>query len=127
MQGSLFNQENAALQPMYFWYGQIVDDKTWKGNQLDKKFSSPDEIPGWGARYRVRIFGRDTGDVPNEQLDMAEVMLPVTAGSGHVGAFQTVQLKAGTFVVGFYRDGIDREDPVILGCIGNNEQTKLAN
>jgi hypothetical protein len=126
MQGSLFNQENAALQPMYFWFGQIVDDKTWKDNELRTKWDNPRRIPGWGSRFRVRIFGRDIGDVENSRLDMAECIYPVTSGSGHAASYQTANLKKGAYVIGFYRDGIDREDPVILGCLGNNDQTQLS-
>jgi len=126
MQGTLFNQENAALQPMYFWFGQIVDDSTWKDNELSEKWNDPDEIPGWGSRFRVRIFGRDIGDVANSRLDMAECIYPVTAGSGHAAGYQTTNLSKGAYVIGFYRDGIDREDPVILGCLGNNDQTQLS-
>jgi len=126
MQGILFNQENAALQPMYFWFGQIVDDATWKDNELRTKWDNPQQIPGWGSRFRVRIFGRDIGDVENSRLDMAECIYPVTSGSGHAASYQTANLKKGTYVIGFYRDGIDREDPVILGCLGNNDQTQLS-
>jgi hypothetical protein len=126
MQGTLFNQENAALQPMYFWFGQIVDDATWKDNELRTKWDNPQQIPGWGSRFRVRIFGRDIGDVENSRLDMAECIYPVTSGSGHAASYQTANLKKGTYVIGFYRDGIDREDPVILGCLGNNDQTQLS-
>ena len=126
MQGTLFNQENASLQPMYFWFGQIVDDSTWKDNELRGKWQDNEGIPGWGSRFRVRIFGRDIGDVENSRLDMAECIYPVTSGSGHAASFQTANLKKGTYVIGFYRDGIDREDPVIMGCLGNNDQTKLS-
>ena len=126
MQGTLFNQENAALQPMYFWFGQIVDDSTWKDNSPKGKWKDPQSGLGWGKRFRVRIFGRDVGDVDNSRLDMAECVYPITAGSGHSGSYQTPNLKKGTYVIGFYRDGIDREDPVILGCLGNNRQTQLS-
>jgi hypothetical protein len=126
MQATLFNQENASLQPMYFWFGQIVDDSTWKDNELRDKWQSNDGIPGWGSRFRIRIFGRDIGDVDNSRLDMAECIYPVTSGSGHAASYQTANLKKGAYVIGFYRDGIDREDPVILGCLGNNDQTQLS-
>lgn len=126
MQNSVFNQENASLQPMYFWFGQIVDDKTWKDNELRTKWNDPQQIPGWGSRFRVRIFGRDIGDVENSRLDMAECIYPVTSGSGHASSYQTANLRKGAYVVGFYRDGIDREDPVIFGCLGNNDQTQLS-
>lgn len=111
---------------MYFWFGQIVDDSTWKDNELSQKWNDPDEIPGWGSRFRVRIFGRDIGDVDNSRLDMAECIYPVTAGSGHAACYQSTNLSKGAYVIGFYRDGIDREDPVILGCLGNNDQTQLS-
>lgn len=126
MQSSVFNQENAALQPMYFWFGQIVDDKSWKDNELRTKWNDPQQIPGWGSRFRVRIFGRDIGDVSDSRLDMAECIYPVTSGSGHGSSYQTANLRKGAYVIGFYRDGIDREDPVILGCLGNNDQTQLS-
>lgn len=126
MQGTLFNQENAALQPMYFWFGQIVDDSTWKDNSPKEKWDNSQSGLGWGKRFRVRIFGRDVGDVDNSRLDMAECIYPITAGSGHSGSYQTPNLKKGTYVIGFYRDGIDREDPLIIGCLGNNRQTQLS-
>lgn len=126
MQNDLFNQQNAALQPMYFWLGQIVDDETWKDNELREKWSDPQQISGWGSRFRVRIFGRDFGDVENSRLDMAECIYPVTSGSGHGASWQSANLKKGAYVIGFYRDGIDRDDPVILGCWGNNDQTSLS-
>ncbi len=56
MKVTLFNQENAAHQPMYFWFGQIVDDSTWYDNELRGKWQDNEEIPGWGSRFRVRIF-----------------------------------------------------------------------
>ena len=77
-------------------------------------------------RYRVRIFGRDTGDIPDERLDMPEVLYPVTAGSGHASSWQSSNLRQGAYVVGFYRDGSDMEDPVIMGCFANQDQTKLS-
>ena len=111
---------------MYFWFGQVVDDKTWRDNELRTKWNDPQQIPGWGSRFRVRIFGRDIGDVENSRLDMAECVYPVTSGSGHASSYQTANLRKGAYVIGFYRDGIDREDPVILGCLGNNDQTQLS-
>jgi hypothetical protein len=90
MQSSVFNQENAALQPMYFWFGQIVDDETWKDNELRTKWNDPQQILGWGSRFRVRIFGRDIGDVENSRLDMAECVYPVTSGSGHASSYQCI-------------------------------------
>lgn len=128
MNGNLFNPESIATGHFIWWIGQIVDDSVWKDNSLPKKWKGTNNIPGWGARYKVRILGRDTAtkDVPDSQLEMAEILYPVTAGSGHAGSYQTANLRKGAYVVGFYKDGIDMSEPIIMGCLGNNDQTKLA-
>jgi hypothetical protein len=125
---TFFNEHSGSL-PGILWQGQIVDDSTWKGNVPLTKWSDPDEIPGFGFRYKVRIFGRDTLDkneLPDEQLEMATVLYPVTAGSGGAGNFQTPALTKGTFVVGYYADGVDGREPVILGALANNDQIELS-
>lgn len=112
--------------PFYWWMGQIVDEKNWDANTSDVQHNRND-IPGWGYRYKVRIFGRDSliKDVPDDQLEMAEVLYPVTAGSGHGGSGQTPNLRQGTYVIGFYKDGKNAKQPMIMGVIGNNSQTEL--
>ena len=126
MPNQLFNAENITNEPLYWWFGQIVDDLTWRDNETREKWKDYGDLKGWGSRYRVRIFGRDTGDIPDERLDMAEVLYPVTAGSGHASSWQSSNLRQGAYVVGFYRDGSDMEDPVIMGCFANQDQTKLS-
>lgn len=116
------------LNPANWWIGQIVKKDTWEKNEKRSKWNNPSEIKGWGHRYKVRVFGRDTEeDIPDEQLRTAEVLLPVTAGSGHAAGGQTPNLRQGTIVFGFYRDppGI-AEDLLIIGCLANPDQTKLA-
>ena len=80
-------KNNNHLRPLYWWMGQIVDDKTWIGNVSTKKWMGTDELSGWGARYKIAIFGRDPidKDVSDEYLDWAEVVYPVTAGTGNAG------------------------------------------
>ena len=124
---NFFNAHD-GLHTLQWWLGQIVDDSTWKGNELRSKWKDPADIPGFGTRYKVRIFGRDsaTKDTPDDQLEMAEILYPVTAGSGHASSFQTANLRKGTYVIGFYKDGIEATEPIIIGCLGNNDQTKLS-
>lgn len=128
MNENLFNSESIATGKFIWWIGQIVDDTVWKDNTLPTKWKETGRIPGWADRYKVRILGRDTEtkDVPDEQLEMAELLYPVTAGSGHAGSYQTSNLRKGAFVVGFYKDGIDMSEPIIMGSLSNNDQTKLA-
>ncbi len=122
----LFNAESAHANPMYWWMGQVVDESTWQDNS-NKKIHDRDDVPGWGKRYKIRIFGRDTQVkiVPDDELEMAEIMYPVTAGSGHGGSYQAPNIRQGSYVVGFYKDGINGTEPIIMGCLGNNSQTRL--
>ena len=63
--------------------------------------------------------------IPAENLPWANVMYPITAGSGIGNAFQTSALRQGMFVFGFWMDGQNMQTPVIMGALGNNAQTPL--
>ena len=65
------------------WRGQIESEMEGK-NLPSEKWTSPTDLKGWGARYKVRVIGRDSSgkEVPTSQLDDAVVLYPVTAGSG---------------------------------------------
>ena len=128
MTEALFNPESLSSLGSSWWTGIVVSDVSWKGNSLNQKLNSVDEIPGWGARYKVRIVGRHTKNrniLKENDLEYCEVLYPVTGGSGHAASYQTVNLRQGSIVFGIYKDGIDGNEPLILGCIGNNEQTVL--
>lgn len=122
---SLFNSEQFG-KDLRCWIGQIVDDSEWKENRLGEKYSDPSDIPGWGYRYKVRIFGKhpETG-LRDVELPWADIIYPVTGGSGHASSFQTPNLRKNSFVFGIYLDGIDETQPCILGCFGNNNETNL--
>ena len=113
------------------WRGQIVDDSVWRDNILAGKYEDKDSVPGYGRRYKVRIFGEhdlggEVGDaIPDEQLPWAHIELPVTAGSGAGNCKQTPALRQGNIVSGYWADGANKQIPVITGVIGNNEQTIL--
>ena len=115
-------------KPMYWWFGQIVDEVHWIPNEVlpnHSRFS----IPGWGKRYRISIFSRDTQNreegVPDEQLYMAEAWSSPNGGSGHRGYADTICLEQGSFVAGFYLDGEEGRQPVICWTSPNNPQTDL--
>ena len=124
---SLFNP--GFLGGSFYWFiGQIADDSTWRDNQNPAKFEEVSEIPAWGYRYKVRIIGQheqDESEVTAEDLPWAQVMYPVTSGSGQGGSYQSPAIKQGMFVFGFFLDGKDQQTPIIMGCLGNNAKTKL--
>jgi hypothetical protein len=126
MNNNLFDSQTIGSDPRW-WTGIIVDDLSWKGNQLAEKWSSIDQLPGWGARYKVRIVGKHTQNrnkLPDDKLELCEVMYPVTAGTGHGASYQTSNLRKGSVVFGIYKD-TEGNEPLIIGCIGNNSQTYL--
>jgi len=124
---SLFNP--GFLGGSFYWFiGQVADDSTWRENQSPTKFEKVEDMPAWGYRYKVRIIGhhdQDESDVTAEQLPWAQVMYPVTSGTGHGGSYQSPAIRQGSFVFGFFLDGKDQQTPIIMGCLGNNAKTKL--
>ena len=63
-------------------------------------------------------------DLSDDDLPWASVMLPVTAGTSG-GAHNLPQLDKGNFVYGFFLDGEDAQQPIIMGVIGYNQYTAL--
>mgnify|MGYP000503840648 CR=1 FL=1 len=134
MNNKNFNDESAHSMLMYWWHGVIVDDKYWAGCTEDdvsnehSKIHFADSVgpskKGWGKRYKVAVIGRHYAMKGNpdeaDLLEMAEVVYPTTAGSGRGGTKQTAALRQGDHVVGFYADGKEGREPIILGCFGVN-------
>ena len=52
-------------------------------------------------------------------------MYPVTAGGGGRGNYENSKIVQGTFVFGFFLDGDDAQQPVIMGCMGYNDYNKM--
>ena len=127
-QGALFDIGQLG-QEFQWWIGQIADDSSWRDNILAGKFKSPNTIPGWGYRYKVRIMGRhDQSEetIETKDLPWAQVMYPVTAGTGMASAYQTPNIRQGMFCFGFYLDpGPKPKVPIIMGLLGNNAQAAL--
>ena len=140
MNNKNFNDESAHSMLMYWWHGVIVDDKYWAGCTEDdvsnehSKIHYADSVgpskKGWGKRYKVAVIGRHYAMKGNpdeaDLLEMAEVVYPTTAGSGRGGTKQTAALRQGDHVVGFYADGKEGREPIILGCFGVNAQNEPA-
>jgi len=126
--GGLFNPGYLGQQ-FNWWIGQVADDSYWRENINPGKFEDKDSIRGWGYRYKVRIFGlHDWGEdsIPSENLPWANIMYPVTAGGYQQNSGQTPMIRQGNIVFGFFLDGSEQEQPVIMGVMGNNSQTQLA-
>ena len=72
------------------------------------------------GRVQVRCLGyhtQDLNDIPSEDLPWAHVMHPVTdpamQGMGNTPSF----LTEGTWVIGFFRDANEKQQPIIMGSL----------
>ena len=110
-----------------WWIGQVVDSTKWAGNLPSTPTKTTKEQKGFDFRYKVRIMGYHTAspdDLSDDDLPWASVMLPVTAGTSG-GTRTTPKLRQGNFVYGFFLDGEDAQQPIIMGVIGYNQYTAL--
>tara|TARA_R100001440_G_scaffold74008_1_gene99023 strand:+ start:2901 stop:5252 length:2352 start_codon:yes stop_codon:yes gene_type:complete len=99
-----------------WWVGQIAPANV-QGEQLSPKKG----VKSWGNRLKVRIMGYHPfakADLSDEDLPWANVMLPVTAGTGGAKFSSSIALRPGDVVIGFFLDGDIAQQPVILGAFG---------
>lgn len=126
-----FDPQTGGLTTLYGWIGQIADESTWIGNHANQQFKhkihTKNDIAGASRRVKVQIIGKhvEVKDILDDQLPMAEVLLPTTAGSGHGGSHQTPNLKQGMYVFGFYKDGKNGTEPIIVGVLPNDPRVPL--
>ncbi len=117
-----------AFNPQFFmnppwWMGRVEDKEVWTDNIQGSTFTGVSDIKGWGHRYKVRVFNWHTGDTEDlqpEEIAMCQVLMPVTAGSGHGGASITPSIESGSVVFGFFMDGMAGQEGYILGVLGNS-------
>jgi hypothetical protein len=87
------------------WFVGVVEDR---------------QDPKTLGRLRVRCLGYHTevhGDLPTTDLPWAHVMNPITSATVS-GVGQTpLGAVEGTWVVGFFQDGQDAQQPVIIGTL----------
>lgn len=79
------------------------------------------------GRLRVRILGIHTEDknkIPTEDLPWAYPIMPITSASMNGIGEAPVGPVEGTWVVGFFRDGDNCQEPVVFGTIGGIPQEK---
>ena len=104
----------------FYWFvGQVVVDKWWRKD--DHKQSND-----YGYRAKLRILGKHpaTKDIEDNELPWAHFLMPATMGSGnnHYGVSNTLQ--GGETVVGFFLDGIEAQQPIVIGSLYAHKNIK---
>ncbi len=102
-----------------WWIGQIPPVEAWDGQ------ANKEDGEGWGNRYKVRILGYhpySKADLSDDDLPWAGVVIPPTAGTGAANYAQSVRIKPGDVVIGFFLDGDNGQLPMIMGSFGRTNQ-----
>ena len=95
----------------FVWFTGVVEDR-----------NDPELL----GRVRVRCVGYHTDNVtelPTPELPWAHVMHPVTDPSMHGRGNTPSFLVEGTWVVGFFRDAEEKQQPIILGSLPGTPKT----
>ena len=89
----------------FLWFTGVVEDR-----------NDPNKV----GRVRVRALGHHTSNttiLPTSDLPWAHCMLPSTsAGISGLGQSAT-GLVEGSWVLGYFRDGMDRQEMIVLGTL----------
>jgi hypothetical protein len=100
----MYNENFLGLNG-FIWFIGVVEDR---------------QDPTKTGRLKVRALGHHTYDLtllPTADLPWASVVLPITA-SGVSGIGQSATgLLEGSWVFGFFRDGLRRQEMVVLGSL----------
>ena len=93
------------------WFTGVIEDRN------DPKYLN---------RVRVRIHGSHTFDkakIATPDLPWSEVMMPVTSPSLSGLGTTTHGLVEGSSVMGFYRDYLEMQDPIVIGSFVGKPQS----
>ena len=90
----------------FIWWQGLVEDR---------------HDPLFLGRCRVRILGwhtKDKSQIPTESLPWAYPVQPITSAAQTGVGISPTGVVEGTWVVGFFRDGEDGQEPVFFGTLG---------
>ena len=95
----------------FVWFTGVVEDR-----------NDPAEL----GRVRVRCLGfhtEDKNDIPTADLPWAHVMHPVTDPSMQGMGSSPSFIVEGSWVIGFFRDAQEKQQPIIMGTLPGYPQT----
>jgi hypothetical protein len=118
---SLLKSNFIGKDGFIWWIGQIAPPSVWRDER------SEIDSEGWAYRCKVRIIGYHTfdGDIlPDQDLPWAHVMVDPVDGTSQGGLGKSHNLVGGETAFGFFLDGDDAQQPVVVGLIFRNKSTQ---
>ena len=110
---------NFAGRDGFNWFiGQVTADAAWR-DKNNQNFQN-------GFRAKVRILGvhpaesKDEGGIDDEDLPWAHFLVSPQFGAGHNWGGTSFALQGGETVWGFFLDGDEGQQPVVVGCFYAN-------
>lgn len=118
---SLLKSNFVGKDGFIWWIGQVADPSVWRNEKVSLTNSKGEaNKDGWGYRCKVRIVGYHSfskNELPDKDLPWAHVLTSAADGAPGQGAFGKVPLLiGGESVVGFFLDGDEAQQPVVMGC-----------
>jgi hypothetical protein len=118
---TLFKSDYLGKDGFIWWLGQVADAKSWKAQALHANFQDPTKKDkNWPERCKVRIIGYHsfrTTELEDKDLPWAHVMMDPAFGSGQGGDGVSNNLAGGEVCFGFFLDGNDAQQPVVVGLL----------
>ena len=101
------------------WFiAQVAPDKVWR-TKNNQEFHN-------GFRAKIRILGYHPGEnekeggISDENLPWAHFLVAPQFGAGNNGTGTSFALQGGEMVIGFFLDGEEAQQPVVLGAFFDN-------
>lgn len=120
---SLLKSNYAGKDGFIWWVGQVASPESWKNEK-----ARVDTEGSWAFRCKVRIIGYHTFDgnvLPDDDLPWAHILTSGAEGSPGQGGFgKTPNLMGGESVLGFFLDGEEAQQPVVVSCFYRNDSVQ---
>ena len=112
---SLLKSAVAGRDGFTWWIGRVAHSDVWYNENRALAAKGKES-----HRCKVRIIGYhpwDAKDLAEEDLPWAHVMMDATTGSGQGGLGDSQVLTGGETAIGFFLDGDEAQQPVIMGLL----------
>jgi hypothetical protein len=113
---SLLKSNFIGKDGFVWWIGQVADPSVWR----NEKTRIDEGDKAWGYRCKVRIIGYhsfDRNELKDEDLPWAHILTSAADGAPAQGGFGKLpMLIGGESVFGFFLDGEEAQQPVVMSC-----------